>query len=267
MNMRPSRVLKKIRAGQVAACFKTNLADPRAVEIAAMAGFDCIWTCMEHVANDWTTIERQINAAKCHDVDILVRVSRGGYSDYVRPLELDAAGIMVPHIMCLDDARNVVRMTKFHPVGRRPVDGGNADGAYCNVEFKDYLKQANENRFICVQIEDPEPLDDLEAIAALPGIDMIFFGPGDFTQGIGAPGDFDHPKVIETRRRVAEVCVKNGKIAGTIAAASMFDSLIGMGYRFISSGADVIGLGQYCKSIVAEFQKRSAGEVKSIYGK
>lgn len=266
MKMRPSRVLQKVRAGQVATCFKTNLGDSRAIEIAAMSGFDCIWTCMEHVANDWSIIERQIYAAKCHDVDILVRVSRGGYSDYVRPLELDAAGIMVPHIMSLADARSVVRMTKFHPLGRRPVDGGNADGAYCQIDFKDYLQQANENRFVCVQIEDPEPLDDLEAIAALPGIDMIFFGPGDFSQGIGAPGDFGDPRIAETRKRVAEVCIKHKKIAGTVGAAASFESLIDMGYRFINVGADVVGLGQYCQSIVAEFQKRIPAQVKSVYG-
>ncbi len=267
MNMRRSRVLEKLRAGQVATCFKTNLADPRAIEIIAMAGFDCIWTDMEHVANDWSMIERQIYAAKVHDTDMLVRVARGGYSDYVRPLELDAAGIMVPHIMSLADAKNVVRMTRFHPIGRRPVDGGNADGAYCNVDFKDYIKQANEQRFLMVQIEDPEPLDDLEAIASLEGIDIIFFGPGDFSQGIGAPGDFNHPKLVETRKRIADVCKATGKIAGTIGAPAMFDSLIDMGYRFISSGADVVGLGQYCQSIAAEFQKRPAVQIKSIYGK
>ena len=221
-----------------------------------MHGFDCIWVCMEHIANTWAAVENQIWAAKAHDVDIMVRVSRGSYSDYIKPLELDASGIMVPHIMSLEDAKNVVRMTRFHPVGRRPVDGGNADGAYCNMDFKEYLNEANEKRFIAVQIEDPEPLDELDAIAELNGIDMLFFGPGDFSHGIGAPGVWDHPKLIETRKRVAETAQKHGKIAGTTGSIENLNELIDMGYRFINTGADYFALNEYCKRIVDEFTKR-----------
>jgi 4-hydroxy-2-oxoheptanedioate aldolase len=265
--MRASRVLKKLREGEVVSCFKTNLADSRAVEIPAMQGFDCVWTCMEHVANDWSVIEKQIMAAKVYNVDTMVRVSRGGYSDYTRPLELDAAGIMVPHIMSLDDAKNVVKMTRFHPIGRRPVDGGNADGAYCNEEFQDYLRLANEQRFICIQIEDPEPLADLEKIAKLDGIDMLFFGPADFSQGIGAPGQWDHPKIAETRKRIAEVSRANGKFAGTVGSPENFAELAAMGYQFINLGADVVGLNQYCKQIIEATSKTKKAEAKSIYGK
>lgn len=259
MKMRPSRVLQKLRAGEIVSCFKLNLACARAVEIAAMCGFDCLWLDMEHVPNDWSVVEKQVWAAKTRNVDILVRVARGGYSDYIKPLELDASGIMVPHIMSVADAKNVVRMTRFHPVGRRPVDGGNADGAYCNIDFVEYIKQANEQRFVAVQIEDPEPLNDLEAIASLDGINIIFFGPGDFSHGIGAPGVMDHPKIVETRKRIAEVCVRHGKFAGTVGAPSNLDELIDMGYRFISIGADVSGLSQYCRGLVAEFRNHLPG--------
>ena len=117
MNMRPSRVLKKLRSGQIASCVKVNLADPRVTEIAAMCDFDCVWIDMEHVPSDWHTIENQIRAAKNYDCDTLVRVARGSYSDYIRPLEADAAGIMVPHIMNLEDAKKVVWQTRFHPMG------------------------------------------------------------------------------------------------------------------------------------------------------
>jgi 4-hydroxy-2-oxoheptanedioate aldolase len=253
-SMRPSCVLAKLRSGQVATSFKLNLADARAAEIAAMAGFDCLWLDMEHVPNDLAVIEKGIWAAKAHACDVLVRVSRGSYSDYIRPLELDAAGIIVPHIMSLEDAENVVRMTRFHPLGRRPVDGGNADGAYCGIEFVEYLKQANEQRLVIVQIEDPEPLAELSAIAALPGIDMLFFGPGDFSHGIGAPGAWDDPRLVEARRQVAEAALAHGKFAGTVASPANLDALIALGYRFLSMGADVVGLSDYCRSIMSEFR-------------
>ncbi len=254
--MRPSRTLAKLRAGEIVNCFKFNLADARAVEIAAMAGFDCLWMDREHVPNDLAVIERAILAAKAHDADVLVRVPRGSYSDYIHPLEMDAAGIMVPHVMSLADAQAVVRMTRFQPIGRRPVDGGNADGAYCNINFLEYLKQANEQRFVIVQIEDPEPMAELDAIAALPGIDMLFFGPADFSHGIGCPGQWDNPQLLDARRRVVEVALAHGKFAGTVASPSNLDELIALGYRFLAMGADVLGLSQYCKSIMDEFTKR-----------
>lgn len=253
MTMRPSRVLKKLRNGGVASCFKINLADARSAEIAAMAGFDCLWTGMEHIPNDFSGIQSQILAAKVHDVDTLCRVPRGCYSDYIRPLEMDAAGIMVPHIMSLEDAKDVVRMTRFHPVGRRAADGGNADAAYCRVPFTDYLEQANRERFVILQIEDPEPMAELEAIADVPGYDILLFGPGDFSVSIGAPGQMDHPDLVRARRQIAKTARKYGKFAGTVGGPAQHDELVDMGYTFLSLGADVVGLGQYCEDIAKAF--------------
>jgi 4-hydroxy-2-oxoheptanedioate aldolase len=263
MQMRPSRVLKKLRQGGIVSCTKLNLCDARAAEIAAMFDFDCIWLGMEHGPNDLSEIEKQIYAAKGYDVDVVVRVARGCYSDYVRPLELDASGIMVPHVMSLEDAQNVVRMTRFHPVGRRPVDGGNADGKYCNVPFLDYLKQANEERFVILQIEDPEPLDELDAICALEGVDIILFGPGDFSHSIGAPGQFDHPDLLAARQRVAECANKHGKVAGTVGGLANLQELIDMGYRFVNLGADVIALSQYYKQTVEGFREHETKYAES----
>ena len=258
MKMRKSRVLKKLRAGEIVSCFNVHF-DAQVSAIAGRNGFDCLWIDREHLAQDWSAVQAHVWAAKSHDMDIMVRVPRGSYSDYIKPLELDATGIMVPHIMNLEDARKVVHMTRFHPIGRRPLDGGNADGGYTSIDYADYIKQANEERFVILQIEDPEPLDDLEAIAALDGIDMLFFGPADFSQGIGAPGDWNHPKLIETRKRVAEVAVKHGKFAGTPGSMDNFDELVEMGYRFIAIGADVIGVGNYCKQLMDGFSKKING--------
>ena len=255
VSMRPSRVLAKLRAGDIATCFKLNLMDARAAEIAAMAGFDCLWLCMEHVPNDLAAIEGQIRAAKMFDVDSIVRVARGSYSDYIRPLEADAAGIMVPHLMSLADARNVVRMTKFHPIGRRPVDGGNSDGAYCTIEFKEYIRQANEQRFVSVQIEDPEPLAELDEIAAVPGLDMLFFGPGDFSHGIGAPGQWDHPEIAAARKAVADACKRHGKFAGTVGSPATLAAWVEMGYQFVSMGADVIAVAEHCSAMMQAYRQ------------
>ena len=252
--MRPSRVLRKLRGGKVASCVKLNLADPRVAEIAAMSGFDCVWLDMEHVPNTLDSIENQVRAAKIYDVDTLVRVPRGSYSNLIHPLEMDAAGIMVPHLMSLADAREVAWRTRFHPIGRRALDGGNADGAYCKIPTEQYVQQANEQRFIIVQIEDPEPMEDLDGIAQVDGIDMIFFGPADFSQGIGATAQWDDPRIDEARRRIAETAVRHGKFAGTVGGPDHLDELIDMGYRFINIGADVIVLSEGFGQMASAFE-------------
>jgi 4-hydroxy-2-oxoheptanedioate aldolase len=237
--MRPSRVLRKLRAGQIVGCTKLNLGDPRAADIAAASGIDCIWVCREHVPNDLREIEAAIRAAKAYDVDTLVRVPRGSYSDLVHPLEMDAAGIMVPHVMSAADALQTARQTRFHPIGRRALDGGNADGAYCRIPVRDYIEQANRERFVIVQIEDPEPLEELDAIAAVEGIDMLFFGPGDFSHAIGCAGELNAPPVVEARRRIAAAARRHGKFAGTVGSTETIASLVDLGYQFINIGADV----------------------------
>ncbi len=263
--MRRSRVLEKLRAGETACCTKINSCDPRVVEIAAMSGLDSVWLCMEHVPNTLKDIENQIRAAKMFDVDVIVRVARGSYSDLIHPLEMDAAGIMIPHVMSAADARKIVWHTRFHPIGRRPIDGGNADGAYCSIPGLEYMSQANRERMVIVQIEDPESLADLDEIATLEGIDMLFFGPGDFSQGIGAPFEFAHPKLVEAVRRIPEVAYKHGKVAGTVATFANRQERIDMGYQFLSIGADVLMLADGFAQVAATFGREPAGPAGSVY--
>ncbi len=243
--LRPSRVLRKLRNGETVYCTKTNLTDPRVCQIAASCGWDCIWGGMEHMPNDWFVIENQIMAAKCYDVDFLCRVARGSYSDYIRPLELDATGIMVPHVMSAEDARKVVQMTRFQPVGRRALDGGNTDGHFAQIPAVEYIEQANRERFLVLQIEDPEAVEELDDIAAVEGYDMLFFGPGDYSHALGVVGQLNHPKVVEARRQVAEAALKHGKFAATVGSVESVPELLEYGYKFINVSADVVALGRF----------------------
>ena len=258
MNMRRSKTLEMLRAGKTVISTKCNTSDPRVVEIAAMMGFPCIWVDTEHTANDYFVTEKQIMAAKMYDADVLVRIPRGSYSEYIRPLELDAAGIMVPHVMSVEEAKEIVRMTRFHPIGRRPVDGGNADAKYCMVPTHEYTQQANDQRFVILQIEDPEAMEQIDAIAAVEGFDMLFFGPADYSHAIGVPGQMDHPEVVAGFRRVAEAAKKHGKFAGTVGTKANAAERLAMGYQFMNIGADVVALDNYFKDIYefsTEFNK------------
>jgi 4-hydroxy-2-oxoheptanedioate aldolase len=261
MHMRRSRVAAILRSGQVACCTKINSCDPRVVEIAAMSGIDSVWLCQEHVPSTLHDLENQIRAAKMFDVDAIVRVPRGSYSDLIHPLEMDAAGIMVPHVMSAADARQIARQTRFHPTGRRPLDGGNADGAYCAIPAEEYIRDANRQRLVIVQIEDPEAVDELDEIAAVDGIDMLFFGPADFSQGIGKPYETDHPRVKEALHRTAEVSRKHGKFAGTAAGHDNLQELIDMGYQYLSLDADVCILSDGFARTAAAFGRRPVGPI------
>ena len=89
---------------------------------------------------------------------------------------------------------------------------------------------------------------DLEEICALPGIDMIFFGPADFSQGIGKPFAFNDPELANARKLIAETARKHGKFAGTVGGVGNFRELADMGYQFINIGADVVALYEYYRN-------------------
>lgn len=156
---------------------------------------------------------------------------------------------MVSHIMSPEDAKKVVYMTRFYPLGRRPVDGGNADGSYCMIEQAEYNRQANDNRFIVLQIEDPEAMKKIDEIAAVPGYDILFFGPGDYSHSIGHSGEFDHPEVVSGFKRVAEAAKKHGKFAGTVGSMAVANERLNMGYQFLNLGADMVSLSKYFSEI------------------
>ena len=252
-NPRKSRVLEIMRAGKKALCYKSNLSCPRVAEIAGLCGMDAMWICQEHIPTDHSTMENIILAGKAHDMDIIVRVAKGSYSDFIRPLEADASAIMVPHLMSLDEAEYIARITKYKPVGRRPLDGGNADGMFCQIDCVEYMRFVNENRLVIVQIEDPEPLAELDKICQVPGIDMIFFGPGDFSHSIGDPCNFANPEIARVRKLVVETAHKYGKFAGTVSVPSMKECFT-LGYDLVNCGADVGAIGASCKAIRAEFE-------------
>jgi 4-hydroxy-2-oxoheptanedioate aldolase len=251
VKLRHSRVLKRLREGESVLVHKMNLSDPKGAELAALCGVDCLWLDMEHGGLDRAALENLIRAAKLHDTDTLVRVRKGCYSDFLNPLESDAAGIMVPHVVSADEARQIVRSVRFHPVGRRPLDGGTIDGAYTMVPVNDYIRHANAERFVVLQIEDPEALEALEAIAAVDGYDMLFLGPGDLAHGLGEPGNMQHPVLTEVRRRFPDMCKRHGKYAGTTGCADQIAELHELGYRFIAATCDIAPIIAGCRQAVS----------------
>lgn len=251
-SLRPNRMIRRMKAGVVARSTKLNTTNATVAEIAGLAGFDAGWLCMEHCPNSLNDIQHCVRAASAVGMDTIVRVPRGSYSDLIRPLELGASAIMIPHVLSANEAREIAYQTKFHPIGRRALDSGNADGGYCSVPLKEYMQHANEQTLVIAQIEDPEALEHLDGIAATPGIDMLLFGPGDYSQGLGDPGNFDHPEIDKARRAVVAACKKHGKWAGTVGGVANFDYLAKLGYNYINLGGEVVILYQAFAKLLEE---------------
>lgn len=245
MKQNPSRVLQLIRAGHFPTVMKVNLSDPRVIEIAGLCGVDAVWLDCEHVPNDWIGLENQIRAARVHKVDAIVRVSRGSYSDYVRPFEAGAAGIIVPHVRDAADARQIIEWVRFNPIGKRALDGGNVDGSFCLTPLDDYLHHSNTERIVILQIESPEALENVEKIASVPGFDALLFGPGDYSHRIGKPGQLGDPDVVAARQRVAHAARTHGKWTMTAGLIAPFADLVAEGHKLIGIGADVVALSTY----------------------
>jgi 4-hydroxy-2-oxoheptanedioate aldolase len=232
-----------MRGGALATMAKINLADPRVVEIAGLAGVDAVWLCNEHVPNDWLNLENMIRAARVHDVDALVRVGKGSYADYIRPFEAGAAGIIIPHVESEAEAKAIIQMTCFHPLGKRALDNGNVNGGFARVKVGEYIKFWSAEQLIIIQIESPEALAQVEAIAAVPGVSGLFFGPGDFAHRLGRAGD-GGPEVVAARRQVARAAVAAGKFSVALNFGSR-EEIKAEGHQLVAVGADVGGLNQF----------------------
>ena len=254
MVQKNSPMIEKLRRDELVVSAKLNITHPFVAEIAAYAGFDAIWLDMEHVPSDYNEIMHAFYAAKARGAETIVRTTRGAYSNLTRPLEMDATAIMVPHVMGVEDAREVAHYTKFAPIGRRPIDGGNGDGMYCMMGVEDYIKYSNEQKLTIVQIEDIEAYEEVEEIAQVPGIDMLFFGPADFSHSIGLVTDMGNPKIMEAKRRVAEIARKYGKMAGIVGGTGNMRDLYEMGYRLINLTADVCAIGDTFCNVMKEVE-------------
>lgn len=262
-----SRIRRENAEGRVASCVKLNIPEPLVVELAGLAGASSVWLCMEHVPSEWRTIENCIRAAKLHDMDAIIRVSKGSYSDYLKPFEADAAGIMVPHVTSADEARHIVDICRAMPMGRRAMDGGNIDGAFCQLPLPEYVEYINREKLLILQIESPEALAAVDEIAAVPGFDMLLFGPGDFAHRIGKIGQTDLPEVHAARTKVEDAARAHGKKCFSAGARGTAHELFQRGYSVTQLASDVITLGTGFRKAVAGLYGEAAGSIQSIYGK
>ena len=233
--MKKSIVCEKMRKGEVILSAKMNFMNPNLAELIGYMGFDCLWICNEHQGIDRSMLENIIRTAKITGMDMLVRTGYGSHTDLIQPLEMGTQGLMIPHIETVGQVRKIVQETKFHPLGLRGMDcvNGDADQGMANVD--EYIEFARNNTFLAVQIEDEEALVQVDGIASVEGLDMIFLGPKDFSQSIGEPGNVRHPKVWDAIMRTSEACNRHGIYCATSGLGDLeyMKKLIDNGVKFI----------------------------------
>lgn len=239
--MRPSRVKKRWAQGRPALCVTVHLTDPSVAELASLLGFDCIWLDLEHHAYSVETAGNLMRAVRVGTSDVMARPTRGDFLRASRLLEAGAQGILYPRCETVEETVELVKATRFAPIGERGWDGANPDMPYCMGDPIEYVRFANQETFILVQIESPAALRQARAIAEVPGIDGLFFGPGDFSLLSGIPGQYFHESVRRAEREVFQAAQAAGKRFGTVALGlDHLRSLVEMGAAFIATGADIL---------------------------
>ncbi|HPA19030.1 MAG TPA: aldolase/citrate lyase family protein [Verrucomicrobiae bacterium] len=236
--MQPSFVLQRIARREMVITAKACYTDPELVELIASSGFDAVWICTEHKRMDPAMVYALIQACRLGGADALVRVRPSNYSEVLHLIESGARGIMLPRVTHPDEVREVVRAMKFPPLGCRGYDGIHAEADFGRLPAGEYLSKANSENFLVVQIEEPAVVPHIESIAAMPGVDVLFVGPGDLTLGLGKFGRTDEPDVRSIMQAVADACLRHGKVAAIPCAPEQVKGYHAMGYRFFNIMSD-----------------------------
>jgi 2-dehydro-3-deoxyglucarate aldolase/4-hydroxy-2-oxoheptanedioate aldolase len=230
-----------------------GLASTLSAEIAGLAGLDWVLLDLEHGASSESDIGAIVVASRAQGIDAFVRVESTARIRIGRALDAGAAGVMVPQIQSLADAKEVLSYMSYPPHGVRGVATYNRSAAW----GKD-LSAINSGRAAkcIIQIESLGALADVDDIAALDGVDILFVGPLDLSFALGTPRDFKNPVFIEATNKVITAAKAHGKVAGILAAdAASAIELRERGFGFIAIGSDSTILSQALTSTVEALKK------------
>ncbi|PBC09972.1 HpcH/HpaI aldolase/citrate lyase family protein [Mesorhizobium sp. WSM3859] len=188
-----------------------------AVEVMASSGLDFLCIDWEHAQISRETIESMVRAADVHRVPAMVRVPGHAPEAIQAALDSGAQGVLVPRVSTAEQAAMAVKASRYPPLGERGVGPGRAAGY--GYRIPEYLAAANERIVVAVQVETAEGLANIEAIAAVDGVDVIFVGPGDLSVSIDAGGPAGTDKLSQAIRTIITATVAHGRTAGIFCAS------------------------------------------------
>ena len=185
--------------------------------IAAEAGAEFVIYDMEHTGWSMETIRALMASSRAADLAPMVRIPATQYNLIARPLDVGAMGLMVPMVETAEQAQLIVDSAKYPPTGKRGAAFGVAHDDYTGGDIIAKMHEANENVLLIAQIETVKGVENVDEIAAVPGIDVLWIGHFDLTNSMGIPGQFTHPDYLQAAERVLEACNRHGKAGGMMA--------------------------------------------------
>lgn len=227
--------------------------------ILANAGCRFVIYDMEHTGLGFETLKWLFASCRGLPIAPMVRVPRSDYTWLARALDVGARGVMVPMVESAEQARAIVEACRYPPAGRRGAAFGFAHDDYRGGEVLAKIREANDRTLVIAQIETERGLDEVEAIAAVDGIDALWVGHFDLSNFLGIPGGFDDPRFDQALRRVAAAARAHGKVAAFMPAdRAWIDRVQALGYTMLGVGTDHGLLGAAVQQMVANVM--SAGD-------
>jgi 4-hydroxy-2-oxoheptanedioate aldolase len=260
--LKPNRVLSRIREGKYVLCGSpTPYASPKITEMMGLVGFDCVWIDMEHQDYSYDQAFDLSLGSRAAGMEPMIRIRKEGDHSFFRAFEAGATGIMIPHVRTIEEAEWAIKFSRFAPKGLRGMDGVEAAAKYSLVGMKDYMDWAVRETFVIFQVEDKESLDIIDETSKMDGLDGFFFGPGDMSQSLGVPCEFDHPKMTEARKLVGAAAKEHGKwwgmpVGDAAQARELHDE---EGAQFFACGAAIIILKNGYQAIRDDFDEQMGG--------
>lgn len=189
---------------------------PIVVEVLGLTDLDCLCLDAEHAPFDRSQIDLSLALARAAGKPTLVRVPVANAEHILNALDCGATGIVAPHIRNAAEAQALAQVCHYGP-GGRGYAGSSRAARYTTLAMADHLQRSSEATTVIAQIEDREAIEDVEAIAAVPGIDALFVGRADLTVAYGAASQ-DDPAVIEAVERVCAAGMRHGRAVGMFLA-------------------------------------------------
>jgi len=230
-----------LHAGDAPVGAWSTIGHPAVADVLASEDFDFVVLDGEHSENTIEDLAAGVRAIEASDgdADPVVRVGSSDAAEIRRVLDLGVAGVVVPQIESIAEARDAVEAAHYPPEGVRGVAGGRASGY--GSDLADYVETANDRVATMLQIETPGAVDDVDAIAALDGLDALFVGPADLSARLGVFGEFDSPEFQGAIEAVTAAAETEGIPVGTLATTPEEVTVRrdDWGMDFVVAGTDV----------------------------
>ncbi len=255
-----NQIKQRLQHDQVVyGCMLTEVRTPSVGMILERAGLDFFIIDMEHGAFSYETVSDIIAASRGLRITPFVRVPDLERQAFQKPLDAGAAGVLIPRVERREQVEQAIRYLKYAPIGERGLSLTRGHSGYQKSDPFEFTSRKNDEVMLMVQIETKNGVDNLEEIAAVPGVDVLFVGPSDLRHSYG-PGPNTSDRLKEAYGKVAETGKQNGVATGVqMSDSKTIKSLVSRGMRLVSCGTEVGILISGLSGIVSEIQRHVNG--------